>query len=157
MNKALINRLTGFLLCLLLGACGTTSVSPEAYVTSWHSRDKPSGESYNSRNQGLGVHIAQSKEGLRYGLRGAVYRNSIDKTSVYIAPTIDYCEGETWHGCIGAQAGIVSGYNDSVKPLVAPVVGLGYERITLNLTAFPIQNGHGAAVSGWLSFKAFSF
>lgn len=148
------------LLLLVAGCSQPVSLSPELYATSWHSRDKPSGESYNQRNPGLGVAIKRPvSEHWQAGGRVADYRNSLNKNSAYGAALAEYHIGDesALHGYVGAQAGIVSGYNASVEPLAMPVVGLGYNRVTINLTAFPIANGHGVAVSGWLSVKMWEF
>ncbi len=146
------------LLILLSTPCYALDFSPEIYITSWHSKDKPSGEQYNQFNPGIGASLTgKVSEHWKLGIRGADYRNSIDKNSAYLAGTVDYCRGDTWHICGGAMLGAVTGYTPSIKPLAAPVVGLGYDRVTLNLTAFPIQAGAGFAVSGWLSYKAWSF
>lgn len=143
---------------LIMGCSNHTAISPELYATSWHSRNKASGESYNQRNPGFGFHATQQLDNhWRYGVRTASYLNSIDKQSVYAAGTIDYCQGDTWHVCGGAMLGAVTGYEKPIKPLLAPVLGVGYERMTLNLTTFPIQNAHGVGVSGWVSIRIFEF
>lgn len=145
-------------LILLSTPCYAWDISPEIYATSWHSKDKPSGESYNQRNPGIGFSLTNPvSDHWKAGVRVASYYNSINRQSNYGAGTIDYCRGGDWHVCGGAMFGAVSGYNDSVRPLAAPVVGLGYDRVTLNLTVFPIANATGVAVSGWLSVRAFEF
>lgn len=144
-------------LILLSTPCYAWDLSPEIYATSWHSKDKPSGESYNQRNPGIGFSLTNPvSDHWKAGVRMASYKNSIDKQSNYGAFSLDYCRGDDFHICGGAMAGAATGYG-ALRPLAAPVVGLGYRPITLNLTAFPIQAGRGMAVSGWVSYKAVSF
>lgn len=132
-------------------------LSPEIYATSWHNKDKPSGESYNQRNPGIGFSLTNPvSDHWKAGVRMASYKNSIDKQSNYGAFSLDYCRGDDFHICGGAMAGAVTGYG-AVRPLAAPVMGLGYDRVTINLTAFPIAKATGVAVSGWVSYKAVEF
>ncbi len=144
---------------LLLPACSSkTTISPEIYATSWHSRPKPSGESYNQFNPGVGFALTQPvSTHWKAGIRAATYKNSIAKQSVLAAGTIEWCQGDEFHACAGVMGGGVTGYAETVRPLLAPVIGVGYQRVTLNVTTFPIQAGRGVAVSGWVSIKLGEF
>lgn len=154
------NKITTLIPIMLLAACSNpVAISPEVYASSWHSKETTiAGKPYNQRNLGIGLSLTTPvSEHWRLGGRGATYRNSIDRQSNYAALQADYCRGDKWHICGGFMGGGVTGYEKPIKPLVAPVLGVGYDRVTLNLTSFPIQNGRGVAVSGWISIKAGEF
>ena len=83
----------------------------------------------NQRNPGIGVEVNHWHAG--------EYRNSLDRTSVYV--------GRDWEtsGAVkaGVLAGAVSGYNrlagSPVLPLIAPYISAEYGRVGINVALLP--------------------
>ena len=83
---------------------------------------------YNEQNWGLGL----SKEyGDNYVISIGAYKNSINNTSVYATGTVQTAKYNFIR--LGLEAGLVTGYTDTVSPLIAPIVKVYLnDNITLN-------------------------
>lgn len=150
------------LILLLLTACAEhpTTVSPELYITSYHTRDTtPVGKKYNEFNPGVGVHVTQDMGNFRYGMRAGTFENSFKDQTEVLAGTAEYCVGDQFHACGGAMLGGIHGYNKTqfAQFAAAPTLEVGYERFSVDFTAYPTSDRNAAVLTGWLKYKAWEF
>lgn len=117
-----------FLFPLLLAAALTPALADDlivervgVHLASWHS--KPG---YNNANPGMYVRLSN-------GLVMGAYRNSLEKTSVYVGAHFDVALSE--HAIAGLTAGVVNGYPGNkwrigrdVVPLLVPSLALDVGR-----------------------------
>lgn len=147
---------------LLLCSCATnpTTVSPEAYITSYHTRDTtPAGKKYNEFNPGAGVHVTQSDGNFRYGIRAGEFRNSFKDPTEVIAATAEYCGGNIYHACAGVMLGAIHGYSSTsyAQFAAAPTLEVGYNRLSIDFTAYPTADKNAAVITGWLKYDLWRF
>lgn len=146
---------------LLLTACGqTTTVSPELYMASIHTRsESPAGKKYNQFNPGGGVHVTQNAGNFRYGVRAGIFENSFRKPTEVLAATAEYCMGKDFHACGGVMAGGVHGYSTTqfAQFAAAPTLEVGYQRFSVDFTAYPTTDGKAGVFTGWLKYKLWEF
>ena len=79
------------------------------------------GGSWNERNYGLGV---TAKEGnTLYSLGG--YMNSFNEPSIYAGMGYEFPLSDKYDISLGALAGIVTGYEEPITPMVLPKLSFG--------------------------------
>lgn len=102
-------------------------------------------ERYNGANYGLGVRYAVMEN---VQVFGGFYRNSYDKTSVYLGTNLklDYFPVAGWRVSPGVKLGVASGYKGTpedevlmgaVVPMVLPNVEVGHDGKFVNLAVLP--------------------
>lgn len=128
--KTTITAIAAFLLGLSLAITVNSfaQVWATATVTSYHF-DRSA--DFNEKNPGLGLEVQHGPG----RIVGGIYRNSIDRTSVYA--------GYAWAPQIaagvraGAVGGVVTGYRISPVPLIAPVLMLEGRKAGVNFIFVP--------------------
>lgn len=114
----------GLLSLVLCSAAKAQTVG--AHVLTWHD----SGE-LNGKNPGLYVHTEQ-------GYIGGIYKNSLEKTSVYGGYGISRA---TWAGEFSIMGGLITGYQKNpINPMLIPSYKSGIVRLAL----LPKFGTHGA-------------
>ena len=118
-------------------------------LTSQHSRDtyfyRGREHEYNPRNFGLGVTYDASSW---YSVKSGWFNNSYHKTSLYalVQPHYDFLKSPNWLVALGAGAGLVTGYHNTVDDL--PVVS------PMGILTFSIADEHRwHATIGYLPFR----
>lgn len=87
---------------------------------------------YNEFNPGIGLEYKLSNK-FKFVL--GEYKNSIRRQSEYIG--ITYVPFEIKGVKIGFTMGLVSGYSDSIAPMILPVVGIEGQKVGINLIILP--------------------
>jgi hypothetical protein len=85
------------------------------------------GGGYNNINPGIGLEYRLSD---RFHMGAGIYRNSMEVTSVYALAGFE-TNGKKWIG-IGGEAGIITGYNESIIPAAMPYLRIGSRNGRLN-------------------------
>lgn len=94
---------------------------------------------FNEKNPGVGLSL-QWGDKIRKGIIGGIYQNSLRKQSKYIGGEIRRRFGKKAYIDLGLRGGLVTGYG-SVKPMIVPLLGLGYKGSELNLMYAPKIEG----------------
>ena len=136
---------------------------PEYYATtslgSHHFDTKANGERYNEFNPGIGIAVANTPFyylgdiPLRTGLALGYYHNSIDKPSVYGVGTLEACKpfSEKFATCAGLQAGVVTGYAETITPAAIGYLKAQYNRAYTKLGLIPpVKGSNGSDVPATL-------
>ena len=96
---------------------------------------------YNERNIGVGLHTKH--DGVLYA--AGTYKNSINRRSNYLATGREYPIAKYLHG--GVIVGAVTGYSESVFPVLLPYISAGSERFKIRIALMPPAHGMPPAVT----------
>jgi len=103
-------------------------------LASYHfDRTNDEGEKYNQRNFGIGLEYAVSE---KFRLQAGMYRNSLGLESGYVGAS--YLPWSPFrYSRIGVSAGVVSGYDENVIPVVIPTLSIEGKKLGANILFVP--------------------
>lgn len=110
------------------------------------------GDSYNETHESFGVVIEESYDRHTYGLQGFHFNDSLDKSSFIATGSYLY----SLHDYIKAGAGagwVKTSYYSGL--IVLPMLEVGTDRVSVQLSAFPNAFGSEALVMGQMKIKLY--
>jgi hypothetical protein len=120
------------LLALSLVA-GTAQSAELIYVTSgWASKHFNADRSYNERNYGIGVQRQVADD---WSVSAGVYRNSLDRTTVYVGGTWTPIAFGSFRA--GVFGGLATGYDYAVVPFGGPMLEARIGRVMAQAVVIP--------------------
>ena len=132
---------------LALGLLTSLPVKADTWIVTTVASYHPGGGDYNERNLGLGLEHG----GEKFRIVGGGYRNSFYRDSYYIGMTAGMMKLGPVK--IGLMAGGVTGYEDTVEPVLMPFMAIEGKQVGANLGIMPAKDGGVTVIGLQIKFR----
>jgi hypothetical protein len=102
----------------------------------------------NETNTGIGLRIGYTN---RIDLIAGTYRNSFDSTSIYAGAGYTFARSQ--HVSLGILAGAITGYNESLAPMLMPELSFSAGAASMKINYIPAVHYRGLNASGAYVFS----
>jgi hypothetical protein len=113
---------------------------------------------YEEFHEAIGLHVEKAGDGWVYGAMALRFVDSYDEGSFLAGATLKY--NKTFENEISIFGGAAAGYVDTSYysgAVAMPMVGLGYKRVSLNVSYLPAMDDSDELLMGLISVKLFEW
>lgn len=113
---------------------------------------------YKEFHEAIGIHVEEAGDGWVYGALAMRFTDSYDEDGFLAGATLKY--NKTFDNDVFIFGGVGAGYVDASHYRGAvgiPLIGLGYKRISLNLSYLPALDNSDELLMGLISVKLFEW